>query len=111
MNNPLDEFGAKVRFEREVRGLTQKTLAEKLGMSHRTVMQAEICRSNPKFETVILLARELNISIDALVFPETTSPNSVPKCVYDFFKGKTDSEAQKLIELCKNIEALNGGKE
>ena len=110
MNNPLDEFGAKVRIEREVRGLTQKTLAEKLGMSHRTVMQAEICRSNPKFETVVLLARELNISSDALIFPETTSPNSVPKCVYDFFKGKTDLEAQKLIELCKNIEALNGGK-
>ena len=62
MNNPLDEFGAKVRSEREVRGLTQKTLAEKLGMSHRTVMQAEICRSNPKFETVVLIARELNIS-------------------------------------------------
>ena len=40
MNNPLDEFGAKVRAEREARGLTQKQLAEKLGMSHRTVMQA-----------------------------------------------------------------------
>ena len=50
MNNPLDEFGAKVRAEREARGLTQKQLAEKLGMSHRTVMQAEICRSNPKME-------------------------------------------------------------
>lgn len=82
MNNPLDEFGAKIRAEREARGLTQKQLAEKLGMSHRTVMQAEICRSNPKMETVILLAKELNISLDALVFPETATPNAVPKCVY-----------------------------
>ncbi|MGN8969371.1 helix-turn-helix domain-containing protein [Intestinimonas sp. HCP28S3_D6] len=107
MNNPLDAFGTKVRKEREVRDLTQKQLAAKLGMSHRTVMQAEICRSNPKFETVVLLAQELNISLDALIFPETTSPNQLPKCVYDYFKDKTEAEAQKLIDLCRQIEAVN----
>ena len=110
MNNPLDEFGAKVRAEREARGLTQKQLAEKLGMSHRTVMQAEICRSNPKMETVILLAKELNISLDALVFPETATPNSVPQCFYDFFRGKTESEAEKLIDICRRIDELNHAK-
>lgn len=110
MNNPLDEFGMKVRKEREARGLTQKQLAAKLGMSHRTVMQAEICRSNPKFETVVLLAQELDISLDALIFPETTSPNTLPKCVYDYFKNKTEAEAQKLIGLCRQIEAVNDGK-
>ncbi len=110
MNNPLDEFGMKVRKEREARGLTQKQLAAKLGMSHRTVMQAEICRSNPKFETVVLLAQELNISLDALLFPETTSPNELPKCVCDYFKDKTEAEAQKLIGLCRQIEAVNDGK-
>lgn len=110
MNNPLDEFGNQVRKKREARELTQKQLAEKLNMSHRTVMQAEIRRSNPKFETVVLLAQELDISLDALVFPETVAPNGVPKCVYDYFKGKTEAEAQKLIDLCKHIEALNGEK-
>lgn len=110
MNNPLDEFGNQVRKKREARGLTQKQLAEKLNMSHRTVMQAEICRSNPKFETVVLLARELDISLDALVSPEAISPNGVPKCVYDYFKGKTEAEAQKLIDLCRFIEGLYGGK-
>ena len=97
MNNPLDEFGAKVRAEREARGLTQKQLAEKLGMSHRTVMQAESCSSNPKMETVI-------------VFPETATPNAVPKCVYDFFRGKTESEAEKLIDICQRIDELNHAK-
>ena len=100
MNNPLDEFGAKVRAEREARGLTQKQLAEKLGMRHRTV----------KMETVILLAKELNISLDALVFPETATPNAVPKCVYDFFRGKTESEAEKLIDICRRIDELNHAK-
>ena len=95
---------------RKESGLTQKQLAEKLGMSHRTVMQAEICRSNPKMETVILLAKELNISLDALVFPETATPNAVPKCVYDFFRGKTESEAEKLIDICQRIDELNHAK-
>ena len=95
---------------RKESGLTQKQLAEKLGMSHRTVMQAEICRSNPKMETVILLAKELNISLDALVFPETATPNAVPKCVYDFFRGKTESEAEKLIDICRRIDELNHAK-
>lgn len=81
-----------------------------LKMSHRTVMQAEICRSNPKMETVILLAKELNISLDALVFPETATPNAVPKCVYDFFRGKTESEAEKLIDICRRIDELNHAK-
>lgn len=110
MHNTLDEFGLKVRDVRTARKQTQKELAAKLGMSHRTVMQAETCKSNPKFETVILLARELNISLDALVFPQTAAPNSVPKCVHDFFQGKTELEAQKYIDLCKCAEALKEDK-
>jgi len=106
MYNPLDAFGMAVRTERAKRKLTQRKLAEKLGMSQRTIMEAEICRSNPKFETVVLLAKELGISLDAIVFPETSSPNTVPKCVYEFFKNKSETDAQKFIDLCKNAESL-----
>jgi transcriptional regulator with XRE-family HTH domain len=107
MRNPLDEFGNQLRQCREERGLTQKELAEYMGMSHRTILQAETHQSNPKFETVILLAKEMNISLDSIIFPDTTSPNVVPKCVYDFFKDKTDAEAQRYISICKTIDELN----
>ena len=110
MNNPLDEFAKALRKKRTEKGMTQKGLAAKLGMSHRTVLQAEGSDGNPKFETVILLAQELGISLDALIFPETASPNAVPKCVYDYFHGKPEAEAQKLIDLLKNLEALSDGK-
>lgn len=106
MNNPLDEFGNQLRVLREKRGLTQKQLAEHMGMSTRTILQAETHQSNPKFETVILLAKEMNISLDALIFPETASPNSVPKCVFDFFQNKSEEEARRLISICGNIEEL-----
>ncbi len=107
MNNPLDEFGKAVLRQRKTKGLTQKELAEKLGMSHRTIMQVEIGQSNPKFETVVLLSQYLDISLDAFLFPETASTKSYPKCVYDFFKDKTIAEAQSYIELCQKAADIN----
>ena len=106
MNNALNAFGIAVRAERMKHNLTQVQLAEKLGMSKRTVIQAERGQSNPKFETIVLIAKELNISLDAIVFPDTASPNNVPKCVHEFFKDKSEQESQKFIDLCMNAESL-----
>ena len=70
MNNPLDLFAWKVRSERKRQHLTQRQLAERLGMNPRTIIDLETGKSNPKFETVVLVAKELNISVDAAIFPE-----------------------------------------
>ncbi len=106
MNYPVDEFGKKVCEKRKEKALTQKMLAEKLGMSHRTIMQMETGQSNPKFETVVLIAEFLGISLDAIVFPKRTSPNQLPKCVVDFFSDKTEADAEKFVELCGKAEEL-----
>ena len=110
MYNPVDELCKKLREQREATEQTQKELAAKLGMSHRTIMDNELCRTSPKFETVALLARELNISLDAIVSPETTSPNAVSKCVYDFFADISEADAQQYIELCKAAKNLRKSK-
>lgn len=44
--------------------------------------------------SVALLARELNIRLDGIVFPELMS-NTVSKSVVDFFSGRSEIEAQK----------------
>jgi len=106
VNSPVDEFRNLLRVHCEDRSLSQSQLADKMGMSYRTRLQAETHQSNPRFETVCLLAKELSISLDALVFTETASPNAVPKCEYDFFQGKTEEEAAHLIFICSSIEAL-----
>ena len=41
MNNPLDLFAWKVRSERKRQHLTQKQLAERLGMNPRTIIDLE----------------------------------------------------------------------
>ena len=44
----LDLLAKAVREAREERGLSQRELARKLSMNTRTIMDLEICRSNPK---------------------------------------------------------------
>ena len=106
MYNMLDEYGKRLRDRRKARKETQKGLAAKMGMSHRTIMDTELCRSSPKFETVALLSREMDISLDAIVFPETASPKALPKCVCDFYEGMSESEAQDYIDICRAARKL-----
>lgn len=105
MYNLLDDFASEVRRKRRIVGYTQRQLAEKLHMSIRTIQDLENGISNPKTETVLLIAKELNISIDAILFPEL-STSTVSKTVVDFFAGKTEAEIQQYILLCQQAEQL-----
>lgn len=109
MNNPLDLFAWKVRSERKRQHLTQKQLAERLGMNSRTIIDLETCQSNPKFETVALVAKELNISVDAAIFPNMVN-QAVSKTVVDFFTGESEAEIEKYIALCKQAETFQKDK-
>lgn len=104
MNNPLDLFAWKVRSERKRQHLTQRKLAERLNMNARTIIDLETCQSNPKFETVALVAKELNISVDAAMVGMVNQ--TVSKTVVDFFAGKSEAEIEKYIALCKQAEAF-----
>lgn len=89
----LDLLAKAVREAREERGLSQRELARRLSMNTRTIMDLEICRSNPKGETIFLIARELHISLDAIAHAGTSRPNSVSADVLEFFSGKDDAES------------------
>jgi len=105
MKNPLDLFAADLRTARTKRNLTQQELADKLHMSVRTIIEIEKCKSSPRFETVATLARELNISLDAVVFQDIKS-DTVLKSVIDFFSDKSEDEIQKYIALCQQADML-----
>lgn len=74
MKNPVDSFAAALRAARAKRHLTQRALADNLHMSVRTIIEIELGRSNPRFETVALLAEELNISLDAIEYSDASEP-------------------------------------
>lgn len=109
MASPLDLFSKAVRLKRLERELSQRDIADRLHMSMRTIINIEKNRSNPKLETAAILAKELDISIDDLVFGQRES--SVPKCAVDFFAGMSEEEAAKYISLCSQaLQISSDGK-
>lgn len=109
MQSAIDSIGIAIRIARQQRGITQAELADKLHMNVRTIIAIERGHSNPRFETVELLAKELNISVDAVLFPDIAI-KTVPKIVIDFFSEKSEAESQKYIQLCQQADSLRKDK-
>ncbi len=105
MENVLDLFASEVRRKRKLKNMTQKQLADKLNMSSRTILDLENYRSTPKSETILLVAKELDISVDALLFSDVKMER-VSKTVCDFFADKTEGEVQQYISLCQQVDLL-----
>lgn len=103
--NHVDMFAQSLREKREQEKLTQREVAERLNMSTRTFLAIETCKSSPRFETVALISEEMNISLDGIVFHDQ-EPQTVAKCVTDFFAGKSADESQKYIDLCMSADKL-----
>jgi transcriptional regulator with XRE-family HTH domain len=101
----LDQFGAAVRAARQEKDLSQRALASKLNMSYRTILDLENGNSSPRAETAFLIASELDISLDAIIFDEGS--DAVSPAVFEFFSGKTQEEANRYIALCRQAAALS----
>jgi len=53
---------------RKNRGLTQEGLAHKAGISYHTLVKLESGRvANPKIETIVKLAKSLNVLVEELI--------------------------------------------
>ena len=106
MQSTYERLAFTVRNGRKRENLTQAELANRLNMSIRTIQDIENQKKNPKFETIVLIFRELNISLDAVIYPEIPV-TKVSKYVIDFFKNKSESESQKYIEMCNTASEIN----
>lgn len=62
-------IGERLRAERQLRGLSLRELAERLGLSASLISQIETGRARPSVATLYAVAGELGISIDDLLFP------------------------------------------
>ena len=78
-------------------------------MSVCTIIKIEFGRSNPRFETVALLAGGSNNSLDAIIFPDTAAATG-SKTVTSIFTGKSKAEIQKYISLCQQADAFKTDK-
>lgn len=60
------------------------------------IIALETCQSNLKFETVILVAKKLNIGVDAAIFLEMVN-KEISKTVVGFFIKKNEAEIEKIL--------------
>ena len=70
----LEEIiGKNIARYREAAGLTQATLAEKIGISTAFVSRVERGQKKMKVETLYATAKVLNVSVDALLSTESSA--------------------------------------
>ena len=98
-------FGAAVSDARRKHGLTQVGLAEALRKTDRSISDIERGKTNPKLDTIILLAERLDFSVDAVI--RDTPKEDVPFCVKQFFSGMSEEEASRYIRLCEDAQKLH----
>ena len=81
---PIDAtMGERIRYYRQVAGLTQKALAEKCGITESAIRNYELGNRMPDWETLTNIAAELEVSYFALSYPEL---NAMYGALHTFFR-------------------------
>lgn len=107
MDTVKKKLGYTVRNERERLGLSQSSLAERAGVSTRTISDIETCNGNPELATLIPLTQYLRISIDSVVQEDEADTTT-----YQIMKElQTCSEDDRQIALRTLRELLSALKE
>ena len=69
-NRQLRIFGANVRRERTVKGITQERLAEMVNLNIRNLQKIEAGETNVLLTTAVRIRRSLDCPADKLIPPE-----------------------------------------
>lgn len=90
------EIGMFIAKKRKERNFTQAQLAEKLGVSNKTISKWETGKCMPDYGIIQSLCKELEITVSELIDGEETEPDSIR--VYD------DNQVLDLIKRIQNLE-------
>ena len=72
------DIGARLREERRRRGISQRDLARRVGLSASLISQIETGRSKPSVSTLYAIMTELGISLDRLFHPHPEAAGPRP---------------------------------
>jgi transcriptional regulator with XRE-family HTH domain len=93
-------IGKKIRFFREMHGLSREKLAEKIGLSDKSIAQIERGESGTSLDNLFAIARLFDISIDYLIDPDIDIKGEAP-----FFKKNSSAVDTGYIPKIRNIQA------
>ena len=112
--DPTMNFSDKIKFQREQNHLTQKELAELVGVSQRAIAAYESSGTIARISTMRKLAHALNVSYDYLKHDEITDPSyGIEKMDYiDEVNGQLGEKgARDINEILEANRALFAGGE
>ena len=75
----IKPVGAKIHALRKNAALSQEQLAEKVGVSWRTISNLETGRTTPKIELIYAIAQTFHISLDELLNNHTHTKKSLSR--------------------------------
>lgn len=104
MTNPHRETGARIQDLRRAAGrrrgerLTQKVLAERVGVAESTVIAWEVGKQLPRGGNLVRLAREIEAAPDVILYGDSKRPIDINK------------RLTELEERVRRIEHLIGAR-
>ena len=99
-----------IKIRRNELGMTQKDLAERVGVTEATVSRWESGESDPSLSFGILLADYFNVSVDYLVGQtDTKTPTRLLAYAKRLMpKGATKEEIQLFDDICDHYDRKEG---
>jgi len=104
-NNFKKKFGNRVRYLRKLAGLSQEQLAEKIGLSAKTISYIENGKNTISFNKLPLIATGLCVPVYKLFISDDGSNN---KEVLEFLlSSATEKEINVIAEIIKPLLTLS----
>ncbi len=105
------EFVQRLITLRKERGLTQQSLASAIDLHVNQIKRYEAGTAQPTLETLVRLAKELNTTLDDLVFGEDhRSPDDDLKLQFEALSQFDESERMVVKELLESLILKHNAK-
>lgn len=105
MSADMRALGESIRAARMRKGLTQEALAEMLDITPIHLKNMESSRRNPSVPLLFALMELLDLSVDALVFPERREGGGLHT------NGLSEAEVEALSRLVDVMRQKNRGRD
>lgn len=105
MNAATRALGESIRAARMRKGLTQEALAEMLDITPIHLKNMESSRRNPSVPLLFAMMELLDLSVDALVFPERQEGGVLHT------NGLSEAEVEALSRLVDVMRQKNGDRD
>lgn len=105
MNTKYNLIGVRIKYYRELKGLSQEELGDIIDTSNRHLSKVETGVKNPSLELVIKISNALDITADDLLANYLTGITHNTELAA-FFNDCTPTEKTILMDMLKHMKAL-----